>query len=43
MSNALVSAQESQHYLHYHDNKVLPTQLTADAAREQKSWWYDPA
>jgi nitrate reductase (NAD(P)H) len=24
------------------DNKVLPTQVTAEEARSVKSWWYDP-
>lgn len=37
-----VSDQESQHYLHFWDNKLLPTQVTADAARKEEHWWYDP-
>ncbi|KAH9836836.1 uncharacterized protein C8Q71DRAFT_707679 [Rhodofomes roseus] len=39
-----VSAVESQHHLHFFDNKVLPTQLTPEQARsaEEKKWWYDP-
>ncbi|KZT30292.1 hypothetical protein NEOLEDRAFT_1127249 [Neolentinus lepideus HHB14362 ss-1] len=37
-----VSAQESQHHLHFWDNKVLPTQVLPDQARAEKHWWYDP-
>ncbi|KAH7310613.1 hypothetical protein B0I35DRAFT_412101 [Stachybotrys elegans] len=37
-----VSDRESQHYLHFFDNKLLPTQLSADQARDEKKWWYDP-
>ncbi|TFK51423.1 hypothetical protein OE88DRAFT_1545674 [Heliocybe sulcata] len=37
-----VSHQESQHYLHFWDNKVLPTQVLPDQARGEKHWWYDP-
>ncbi|KZT68489.1 hypothetical protein DAEQUDRAFT_766300 [Daedalea quercina L-15889] len=39
-----VSAVESQHHLHFFDNKVLPTQLTPEQARsvEEKKWWHDP-
>ncbi|KAE8270754.1 hypothetical protein A4X09_0g1573 [Tilletia walkeri] len=39
-----IAADESQHYLHFKDNKVLPTQLTADMARsaEYDSFWKDP-
>lgn len=37
-----VSAQESQHYLHFWDNKLLPTQLEPDVAKKEKHWWYDP-
>ncbi|CEL51483.1 nitrate reductase NiaD [Rhizoctonia solani AG-1 IB] len=37
-----VSNQESQHYLHFFDNKVLPTQLSPEQARDEKKWWYDP-
>ncbi|CAE6437488.1 unnamed protein product [Rhizoctonia solani] len=37
-----VSDQESQHYLHFFDNKVLPTQLSPEQARDEKKWWYDP-
>ncbi|KAG0152472.1 hypothetical protein CROQUDRAFT_649896 [Cronartium quercuum f. sp. fusiforme G11] len=37
-----VSEKESQHHLHFWDNKVLPTQLTAEQARNEKHWWYDP-
>ncbi|KAG8718163.1 hypothetical protein FRC08_005817 [Ceratobasidium sp. 394] len=37
-----VSDRESQHYLHFFDNKVLPTQLSPEQAREEKKWWYDP-
>lgn len=37
-----VSDRESQHYLHFWDNKVLPTQVTADQARKEEHWWYDP-
>ncbi|CAA7263902.1 unnamed protein product [Cyclocybe aegerita] len=37
-----LSPIESQHHLHFHDNKVLPTTLTAEQARAEKHWWYDP-
>ncbi|GAC93273.1 nitrate reductase [Pseudozyma hubeiensis SY62] len=37
-----VSDRESQHHLHFHDNKVLPTEVTADQARSEMHWWYDP-
>ncbi|PCH33007.1 nitrate reductase [Wolfiporia cocos MD-104 SS10] len=37
-----ISASESQHHLHFFDNKVLPTQLTPERARVEKFWWYDP-
>ncbi|GAA5833257.1 hypothetical protein JCM9279_001469 [Rhodotorula babjevae] len=37
-----VSDKESQHYLHFWDNKVLPTTLTGEEAREQRDWWHDP-
>ena len=36
-----VSDKESQHYLHFMDNKVLPSQVTADQARKEMHWWYD--
>ncbi|KAK0568797.1 hypothetical protein OC861_001574 [Tilletia horrida] len=39
-----ISENESQHHLHFKDNKVLPTQITADMARspEYDSYWKDP-
>ncbi|KDQ57289.1 hypothetical protein JAAARDRAFT_70219 [Jaapia argillacea MUCL 33604] len=37
-----VSAQESQHHLHFWDNKILPTQVMPDQARAERHWWYDP-
>lgn len=37
-----VSDRESQHYLHFFDNKLLPTIVTADEARNEDKWWYDP-
>ncbi|KDR71730.1 hypothetical protein GALMADRAFT_74808, partial [Galerina marginata CBS 339.88] len=37
-----ISAIESQHHLHFHDNKVLPMPLGPDQARKEKEWWYDP-
>ncbi|KAK4066872.1 hypothetical protein Trihar35433_7299 [Trichoderma harzianum] len=37
-----VSDCESQHYLHFFDNKLLPTTVTADQARNEDKWWYDP-
>ena len=37
-----VSDRESQHHLHFFDNKLLPTQVTADQARSETKWWYDP-
>ncbi|KAI9569846.1 hypothetical protein HD554DRAFT_2327805 [Boletus coccyginus] len=37
-----ISDRESQHYLHFWDNKLLPTQVMPDQARAEKHWWYDP-
>ncbi|KAN0061888.1 Cytosolic Fe-S cluster assembly factor nar1 [Thecaphora frezii] len=37
-----VSDRESQHYLHFFDNKLLPTEVSADQARNEDKWWYDP-
>nr|AGO04408.1 nitrate reductase [Pisolithus tinctorius] len=37
-----ISDHESQHHLHYWDNKLLPSQLMPDQARAEKHWWYDP-
>lgn len=37
-----VSDRESQHHLHFFDNKLLPTMVTADQARNEDKWWYDP-
>ncbi|KAF8887006.1 nitrate reductase [Gymnopilus junonius] len=37
-----LSAIESQHHLHFHDNKVLPMPVGPDQARQEKHWWYDP-
>ena len=37
-----VSDRESQHHLHFFDNKLLPTEVTADQARTEDYWWYDP-
>jgi len=37
-----VSDRESQHHLHFFDNKLLPPQVTADQARNEDKWWYDP-
>ncbi|PPQ70964.1 hypothetical protein CVT25_012099 [Psilocybe cyanescens] len=37
-----LSSVESQHHLHFHDNKVLPMPLGPDQARKEKKWWYDP-
>ncbi|TFK34600.1 nitrate reductase [Crucibulum laeve] len=39
LSRIELSEIESQHYLHFHDNKVLP--MPACLAPE-KPWWYDP-
>ncbi|CAO1621635.1 unnamed protein product [Jaminaea pallidilutea] len=38
-----VSDKESQHYLHFKDNKVLPASVSADEARSEAGdhWWYD--
>lgn len=38
-----LSDKESQHYLHFHDNKMLPTEVSPDQARAEKHWWYNPA
>jgi nitrate reductase (NAD(P)H) len=37
-----VSHEESQHYLHFWDNKLLPTQVMPEEARAERKWWYDP-
>ncbi|KAL7802176.1 nitrate reductase [Trichoderma aethiopicum] len=37
-----VSDRESQHHLHFFDNKLLPTVVTADEARNEDKWWHDP-
>ncbi|PWN49198.1 hypothetical protein IE53DRAFT_159594 [Violaceomyces palustris] len=37
-----VSEMESQHHLHFWDNKVLPTQVDDVRAREEEGWWKDP-
>ncbi|KIJ61879.1 hypothetical protein HYDPIDRAFT_95803 [Hydnomerulius pinastri MD-312] len=37
-----ISDCESQHYLHFWDNKLLPTQIMPEQARAEKHWWYDP-
>lgn len=42
LKRIVVSDVESQHHLHFHDNKVLPGTLTAEQARDQKEWWHDP-
>ncbi|KAF8805919.1 nitrate reductase [Phlegmacium glaucopus] len=42
LSRIELSDIESQHYLHFHDNRVLPTTLGPDRARAEKEWWYDP-
>ncbi|KAF5373120.1 hypothetical protein D9758_001489 [Tetrapyrgos nigripes] len=36
-----VSVSESQHHLHYFDNRILPIQLSPEQARAEKQWWYD--
>jgi len=38
-----VSERESQHYLHFNDNKLLPTEYTPDRARADKDVWRNPA
>jgi nitrate reductase (NAD(P)H) len=39
-----VSDKESQAYLHFKDNKVLPASVSADEARSEEGehWWTDP-
>ncbi|KAF6764114.1 nitrate reductase [Ephemerocybe angulata] len=37
-----LSSIESQHHLHFHDNKVLPMPVGPDQARAETQWWYDP-
>ncbi|KIM37539.1 hypothetical protein M413DRAFT_13248 [Hebeloma cylindrosporum] len=41
LSRIELSTIESQHHLHFYDNKVLPMALGADQARAEKKWWYD--
>ncbi|KAF9045792.1 nitrate reductase [Hymenopellis radicata] len=38
-----VSDEESQHYLHFYDNKVLPTQVTPEQAKQEDRWWHNQA
>ncbi|KZV71119.1 nitrate reductase [Peniophora sp. CONT] len=38
-----LSQSESEHHLHFWDNKVLPRHLSPDIARNEPSWWHDPA
>jgi len=42
LSGIELSTHESQHHLHFYDNKVLPMPLGADRPRAEKEWWYDP-
>lgn len=42
LKKIVVSDVESNHHLHYWDNKVLPATLSAEEARDQRDWWYDP-
>ena len=42
LSRIELSRLESQHHLHFHDNKVLPMPLGPDRARAEKQWWHDP-
>ncbi|KAF9007401.1 nitrate reductase [Cyathus striatus] len=42
LSHIELSKYESQHHLHFHDNKVLPMPVDADKARAENDWWYDP-
>ncbi|KAF8967746.1 nitrate reductase [Flammula alnicola] len=37
-----LSDTESQHYLHFNDNKVLPMPVGPDRARGETGWWHDP-
>ncbi|KIJ15906.1 nitrate reductase [Paxillus involutus ATCC 200175] len=37
-----ISERESQHHLHFWDNKLLPTQVLPEQVRAEKHWWYDP-
>lgn len=37
-----VADTESQHHLHFKDNKVLPTSVSADEARSREDIWRDP-
>ncbi|KAF8327132.1 uncharacterized protein EI90DRAFT_3225200 [Cantharellus anzutake] len=41
LRSIVVSDKESQHHLHFFDNRILPTQVTAQQARDEKHWWYD--
>jgi nitrate reductase (NAD(P)H) len=42
LTKIVVSHEESQHYLHFWDNKLLPTQVMPEEARAERKWWYDP-
>ncbi|KAJ3562976.1 hypothetical protein NP233_g9237 [Leucocoprinus birnbaumii] len=42
LSRIELSEHESQHHLHFRDNKVLPMPVGPDQARAESHWWYDP-
>ncbi|KXN90611.1 Nitrate reductase [NADPH], partial [Leucoagaricus sp. SymC.cos] len=41
LSRIELSEQESQHHLHFRDNKVLPMPVGPGQARAEDHWWYD--
>jgi len=36
-----VTSKESENHFHYYDNRVLPSEVTAERATEQ-DWWHNP-
>lgn len=40
LSTITVASEDTSNYYHLHDNRVLPTEITADVA--ERDGWYDP-
>eukprot|EP00467_Chlorarachnion_reptans_P023253 CAMPEP_0114497268 /NCGR_PEP_ID=MMETSP0109-20121206/6231_1 /TAXON_ID=29199 /ORGANISM="Chlorarachnion reptans, Strain CCCM449" /LENGTH=592 /DNA_ID=CAMNT_0001674633 /DNA_START=357 /DNA_END=2135 /DNA_ORIENTATION=- len=41
LSHIELSEKESTNHFHYYDNRVLPSEVTADRANEE-DWWHNP-
>ena len=42
LKKIIVSDKESEAFLHYFDNRMLPSTLMPEQARAEDKWWYDP-